>query len=124
VTDGPICHLTTTGRRSGLPRRTEIWYLDRGDDLYLLSGNGENADWVRNLRADPQVTVELPPATAGASVTSRRYRADFGPFDDDQAIREAMDCRYHGWSPGHPLSDWVAGAVVVRLVAGGGSRLR
>ncbi len=119
MTDGPVCHLTTTGRRSGLPRRTEIWYLDRGDGLYLLSGNGEDADWVRNLRADPRVTVELPPATAGAGPTLRRCRADFGPFDDDQAICEAMDRRYHDWTPGRPLSDWVAGAVVVRLVADG-----
>ena len=111
-----MCHVTTTGRVSGLPRRIEIWYLDRADGLYLLSGNGERSDWVRNMRADSRVAVELPPATPGASCEPLPYRADIGPFDDDQAVRQAMDSRYHGWSPGQPPSDWIATAVVVRLV--------
>ncbi len=112
----PVCHVTTTGRVSGLPRRIEIWYLERDDDLFLLSGNGERADWVRNVRADPRVTVELPPPTPGGTSEPLPYRADIGPFDDDRAIREAMDSRYHGWSPGQPPSDWITTAVVVRLV--------
>lgn len=68
------------------------------------------------MRTDPRVTVELPPTTTDVASTPQPYRADFGPFDDEQAIREGMDRRYHGWSPGHPLTDWVAAAVVVRLV--------
>lgn len=114
---GPVCHITTTGRVSGLPRRTEIWYLDRTDGLYLLSGNGEAADWVRNLRADPRVTVELPTTPPDEAPAVRTCRADFGPFRDEESIREAVDRRYHSWSPGVPLSDWVAAAVVVRLAA-------
>jgi len=117
---GPVCHLTTTGRVSGRPRRTEIWYLDRDDGTYLLSGQGEDADWVRNLRADPRVTVESPSPAPAGSPTRHPCRADFGPFSDEQDIREAMDRRYHGWSPGHPLSRWVAAALVVRLIPDAG----
>lgn len=113
---GPVCHVTTTGRVSGLPRRTEIWYLDRADGVYLLSGNGDDAEWVRNLRADPRVSLELPPTPPDGAPSERPCRADFGPFSDEQVVREAMDRRYHGWSPGQPHSGWVAAAVVVRLV--------
>lgn len=51
------CYLTTTGRKSGHPHEIEIWFGIQGDSLYLLSGNGEDSDWVRNLRADPHVIV-------------------------------------------------------------------
>ena len=53
------CYLTTTGRRSGRPHRIEIWYAAQGDTLYLLSGGGRSSDWVQNLRADPEVLVEV-----------------------------------------------------------------
>lgn len=53
------CYLTTTGRRSGEPHRIEIWYAREGDTLYLLSGGGRRADWVRNLESQPEVTVEI-----------------------------------------------------------------
>lgn len=52
--------LTTTGRRSGLPRRTPLNYAILDGRVYLLSGFGRRADWCRNLTADPRVTLALP----------------------------------------------------------------
>ena len=52
--------LTTTGRRSGLPRRTPLNYAILDGRVYLLSGFGRRADWYRNLTADPHVTLALP----------------------------------------------------------------
>ena len=48
-------YLTTTGRRTGLPREVEIWFTRRGDRFYLVAETGERDRWVRNLRADPRV---------------------------------------------------------------------
>jgi deazaflavin-dependent oxidoreductase (nitroreductase family) len=49
--------LTTTGRKSGKPRVVPLQY-EEADGLFLVgSSRGERADWVRNLRADPRVTV-------------------------------------------------------------------
>lgn len=55
----PKITITTRGRRSGLPR--EKWWLPfapDGDVLYLLEENGMEANWVRNVIADPNVAVE------------------------------------------------------------------
>ncbi len=54
-----FCYLTTTGRVSGRPHRIEIWFALDGTTVYLLSGGGHRADWVRNLSRTPAVTVEI-----------------------------------------------------------------
>ena len=54
--------LTHTGRKSGLPRLTviEVVKHDKGTDTYyVVSGWGEKADWYRNIRKTPQVTVHV-----------------------------------------------------------------
>ena len=53
--EAEFLYLTTTGRRTGLPREIEIWFTRRNDRLYLVAETGERAQWVRNLRADPRV---------------------------------------------------------------------
>ena len=35
--------------------------------MYLLSGGGDRSDWVRNLRAEPAVTVRLRNTTHAAT---------------------------------------------------------
>ena len=55
----PFLYLTTVGRRTGRPHRIEIWFAEHNGRLYLLAGRCERADWVRNLQANPRVTVEL-----------------------------------------------------------------
>lgn len=55
----PFAYLTTTGRRSGRPHRIEIWFDVEDGRLYLLAGGRERSDWVRNLQANPRVTVDL-----------------------------------------------------------------
>lgn len=57
--DDDYCYLTTTGRRTGLARRIEIWFAAEGDTLYMLAGAGHRSDWVRNITADPSVRVDL-----------------------------------------------------------------
>ncbi|HEX8053229.1 MAG TPA: nitroreductase family deazaflavin-dependent oxidoreductase [Thermoleophilaceae bacterium] len=61
------CYLTTTGRVSGEPREIEIWFALNGPTLYLLAGGRERANWVRNLRAEPRVSVRIGAVTAAAA---------------------------------------------------------
>ncbi|MFE0822634.1 nitroreductase family deazaflavin-dependent oxidoreductase [Streptomyces sp. NPDC058807] len=51
--------LETTGRVSGLPRRTPVGGRRVGDSFWLVSEFGERSQYVRNIRADPRVRVRL-----------------------------------------------------------------
>ncbi|MFJ6740542.1 nitroreductase/quinone reductase family protein [Streptomyces sp. NPDC091279] len=51
--------LETTGRASGLPRRTPVGGRRVGDAFWLVSEFGERAQYVRNIKADPRIRVRL-----------------------------------------------------------------
>ena len=55
----PMLLLTTWGRKSCLPRHTLLSATALNGTMYVGAGWGERADWVRNLQADPHVTVQL-----------------------------------------------------------------
>ena len=61
-----FCYLTTRGRVTGEPHEIEIWFARSGPTLYLMSGGGDRSDWVRNLRAEPAVTVRIRDVTYDA----------------------------------------------------------
>jgi deazaflavin-dependent oxidoreductase (nitroreductase family) len=57
----PIEHtidITTVGRRSGMPRRIEIWF-HRVDGRWYLTGMPYPRSWYANVRAHPQFIVHL-----------------------------------------------------------------
>src|SRR5690242_8826708 len=96
------CYLTTTGRRTGRPHTIEIWFgapSDRPARIYLMSGGGERSDWVRNLQADPRVTVRIGEVTweATASVV--------GDSAEEARVRTLLATKYQGWRGGQPLSN-------------------
>ncbi|MGI5455648.1 nitroreductase/quinone reductase family protein [Streptomyces sp. CA-249302] len=51
--------LETTGRASGLPRRTPVGGRRVGDAFWLVSEFGERSQYVRNIKADPRVRVRI-----------------------------------------------------------------
>ena len=88
-TGEPFLYLTTVGRRTGRPHRIEIWFAAHAGRLYLLSGGRERADWVRNLQANPQVTVELgDEAHVGVARVLEAGAAD------DQLARQLLLTKY------------------------------
>jgi deazaflavin-dependent oxidoreductase (nitroreductase family) len=54
-----ILLLTTIGRRSGEKRVTPLQYEEIEGRYYLGSARGIQADWVRNIQADPHVEVRV-----------------------------------------------------------------
>jgi deazaflavin-dependent oxidoreductase (nitroreductase family) len=51
--------LTTTGRKSGLPRETPLQFEEWDGLIYIGSVRGAQADWFRNIQADPHVEIEI-----------------------------------------------------------------
>jgi deazaflavin-dependent oxidoreductase (nitroreductase family) len=83
------CTLVTRGRTSGEPREVTIWFAAVGRTVYLLSGGGEAAHWVRNVRADPAVAI-----VAGGIRVEGRARVIAPDEPDDQRAREAIAAKY------------------------------
>jgi deazaflavin-dependent oxidoreductase (nitroreductase family) len=58
----PTLLITTTGRRSGLPRRTALIYGRDGTRHIVVASNGGAAEhplWFHNLLAQPQVRIQI-----------------------------------------------------------------
>ncbi|MBW3594360.1 MAG: nitroreductase family deazaflavin-dependent oxidoreductase [Actinobacteria bacterium] len=104
-----FCYVTTTGRRSGTPHTIEIWFGLAGDSMYLLAEGKERADWVRNMRADPDVTVKVRDVTFPAKA---RFVDD---ADEEEAVRRTMAAKYQDWTEGTPMSDWARSALLIAL---------
>jgi deazaflavin-dependent oxidoreductase (nitroreductase family) len=58
----PVVLLHHVGRRSGEPRVTPLLYLPDGEDVVVvgsMGGTPKDPAWVHNLRASPEVEIEL-----------------------------------------------------------------
>ncbi|MFZ4814666.1 MAG: nitroreductase family deazaflavin-dependent oxidoreductase [Phototrophicaceae bacterium] len=51
--------LTTRGRKSRKPRHTAIEVRTHNKKMYLISGWGQESQWVKNLLADPTATIRV-----------------------------------------------------------------
>lgn len=51
--------LTTTGRKSGLPRQTPLQYEEIDGLIYVASARGTAADWYRNLQKNALVSLQI-----------------------------------------------------------------
>jgi deazaflavin-dependent oxidoreductase (nitroreductase family) len=103
------CYVTTTGRKSGNPHEIEIWFGLKRRSLYLLSGNGEDSDWVKNMRALPRVTVRIAKHTFSGAV---RFVSD---EEEEKMARKLLATKYEQWHEGRPFSRWARTALVVAI---------
>jgi deazaflavin-dependent oxidoreductase (nitroreductase family) len=58
----PVALLTTIGRKSGEPRVSPLLFLRDGNRIVLVASQGgrtKNPMWYLNLKANPQVTVQV-----------------------------------------------------------------
>ena len=79
--------LETTGRRTGRPRHTPVGNGLDGNTFWLIAVHGDQADYVRNIRADPRVRVRV----------GRRWREGTAvPLPDDDATARSYQLR-HQW---------------------------
>ena len=58
----PVALLTTTGRKSGEPRVSPLYFLRDGDRVIVAAsrgGSAKNPMWYLNLKANPKVEVQI-----------------------------------------------------------------
>jgi deazaflavin-dependent oxidoreductase (nitroreductase family) len=111
--------ITTTGRRSGKPRRIEICFYRYEDSVYLSGIPGPRTrDWLANLTAEPHFIFHLKhgvvadlPAVATVITDPEERRRVFVAFVDEYN---------HRHTPGSPwpvavLPEWVAGSPLAKV---------
>lgn len=76
--------LTTTGRKSGLPRVTALQYEEVDGAIYLGSSKGTQADWFKNLVANPNACIR---------VKSRQFSGKAQAVTDPVLIADFLELR-------------------------------
>jgi deazaflavin-dependent oxidoreductase (nitroreductase family) len=94
--EAEFLYLTTTGRRSGQPREIEIWFTRHAGRYYVIAEHGDQAHWVQNLRANPQVHIRIAGSTFEA--TARVMDANAEPPLCRQI--QALSVKKYGWGDG------------------------
>ena len=115
LADDPTVDITTTGRRSGLPRRIEIWMLDV-DGRFFITGTPGRRDWLANLRADPAIVVHLK-RRAGVDVEGQA--AEVTDPETRRQVLEHLASRWYRTQT--PLDELVATAPMVEVSLAPGS---
>lgn len=93
----PLLLLHTVGAKSGQPRVNPMMYLPDGDRYVVFAsyaGNPKNPAWYHNLRANPDVTVELPGPGGGVETFPARA------VNVEGAERDALYARQAELYPG------------------------
>ncbi len=118
--DDRTIDITTTGRRSGQPRRIEIVFYRFADDIYLSGIPApKTRDWLANLAAHPQFTFHLKhavvadlPATATVVVDPAERRRVLAAFVEEFNRRRGPDSPW----PEAVLDEWVKGSPLAKVI--------
>jgi deazaflavin-dependent oxidoreductase (nitroreductase family) len=81
---GLVLLLTTTGRKSGLLRQTRLQYEEQAGVVYVAAARGQDADWFRNIVANPRVEVQMK---------ASRFRGVAEPITDPARIADFLELR-------------------------------
>ena len=76
--------LTTTGRKSGLPRVTPLQYEEMEGKIVIASARGTKADWYRNILVNPNVTIR---------VKSREFNGLAEPVENPERVADYIKYR-------------------------------
>lgn len=111
ATDGTI-DITTTGARSGLPRRSEIWFLHLAGRTFI-TGTPGSRNWYSNLLADDRFIFHLKESTV-ADLEARAV-----PILDGETRRWVFS-QPHRWNEWYvaeaPFDELVSAAPMVEVV--------
>lgn len=76
--------LTTIGRKSGQPHITPLQYEEVNGDIYIASARGREADWFKNILANPNVRLQM---------RDRHFTAVAEPVLDPAHIADFIELR-------------------------------
>lgn len=113
---GGIADITTIGRKTGTPRRIEI-YFHHFDGSYFLTGrpSERKRDWQANIEANPEFTLHLKRGVV-ADVPVRG-KAEPDPEERGRVLRRALIESWDSPPEGvdRALQKWVESSPFIRF---------
>jgi deazaflavin-dependent oxidoreductase (nitroreductase family) len=105
-----VIDITTTGRKTGRPRRKEIWFHNVDGQLYITGSPGRR-DWYANLLANPEFTFHLKrSARADLPARARPIRDKARRWEIFQKIQQRLQRRF-----GMNVEEWVERSPLVQV---------
>jgi deazaflavin-dependent oxidoreductase (nitroreductase family) len=74
--------ITVTGRKSRRPHTNPVWFVRKGNTLYLVPVRGRDSDWYKNVLDTP--TVRL-------TAEGRQLTAETHPVKDAAKVKEVVE---------------------------------
>ena len=88
-------------------RLHQIWFAAHGETIYILAGNGNASDWVKNGKRQPRVPVRIGAATFDGMMRIVEAR------DEDALARRLLLAKY---APSNSdLDEWGRTALPVAI---------
>lgn len=100
--------ITTIGRKTGQPRRIEIWFHNMDGKLYITGSPGSR-DWYANLAANPEFTFHLKESVE-ADLPARAR-----PITEDSERREVLAKILETLSGERDFTEWVKRSPLVEV---------
>ncbi len=92
-------YLTTTGRKTGLPRQIEIWFVSFGGKYYVLAEQRRAAQWVKNILRNSRVRVRVGNRVFDATARVLDEERDRATWERVQRLAREK----YGWGDGLPV---------------------
>jgi len=108
----PLLLLHTTGAKSGQERVNPVMYQDLGGPVAVFAskaGASDNPDWYHNLRANPEVRVELGTET-------RSFRARVADVQEREPIWSKQKQDFPGFAEYEEKTDRTIPVVILEPV--------
>lgn len=107
---GGVIDITTTGRRTGEPRRKEIVFHNVDGRLYISgTPRPRKRDWLRNLEAQPRFTFHLKGDVSVDLPATARV------ITDETERREALARVTQNWNREDELDEFVRNSPLIEV---------
>ena len=112
---GGLADITTTGRKTGEPRRVEIFFHHFDGDYYLTGQPRGPRDWNANILANPEFTLHLKNGVSADVVVAGEAEPD--PNERERIIRRAQieNWNYPSEKVESSIKMWVEASPFIRF---------
>lgn len=95
-----LIQVTVKGRKTGNPQTVKIWFAVGNGKVYVTSGRGLGAQWIKNLQKNPDVALQIGSANLRGTALWREgpsVRAEIFPLFFRKYFRARLFRWILGW---------------------------